>query len=110
MVQFIKGLFNVKKLMDMSESYGTYIILGALLLMAGMLLQNLGGFFAEDVFNAISGLLRYPGQALVVGGFLAAGIAGDLLPGSVRVTAVVMGSVLFTSFFSDSYTQFSLPF
>lgn len=92
-------MFDINKLMDLGESYATYVIFGAAAVIVGLFLNNLGGFFLEGVFAGISGLLRYPGQALIVGGFMAAGLAADSIPNSVRITCVAMGAVLFLSFF-----------
>ena len=51
-------MFDLNKLMDLSESYATYVILGSAAVIVGLLVNNLGGFFLQDLFSSISGLLR----------------------------------------------------
>ena len=89
---------DLKKLLDLSQSYATYLILGAVAVIVGGAIANLGGFFAPDAMSAIGGLLRSPGRALFVAGFLAAGLAGELLPNSLRITCIAVGVVLFLRF------------
>ncbi|MFT7621100.1 MAG: hypothetical protein ACI9WU_000261 [Myxococcota bacterium] len=91
---------SLEKLMDLSASYATYVVLGSAALIVGLMVANLGGFFAEDLFKTIAGLLVYPGRCLVMGGLLACGLAGDGVPGGVRVASVVMATVLFFRFFA----------
>ena len=92
-------MFDLNKLMDLSESYATYVILGSAAVIVGLLVNNLGGFFLQDLFSSSSGLLRYPGQALVMGGFFAFGLAAESEPSSVRIASIAMGTWLFIRFF-----------
>ena len=91
-------MFDIKKLLDLSQSYSTYLILGAAGVILGALFSNLGGFFAPDALNAIGGIVRSPGRALFVGGFIAAGLAGDMLPNSLRIACIAVGTGLFLRF------------
>ncbi len=94
-------MYDWKKLLDLSESYTIYVILGAFAVIAGATLANLGNFFAPSAMQALGGLLRSPGRALFVAGFLAAGIAGNVLPNSLRITCIAVGVVLFLRFLAS---------
>lgn len=96
------SMLEPKRLMNLSESYGTYVMLGAVALIAGLLVGNLGTFSKgtfNDVMAGLSGILRQPGLALFMGGFVAAGVAGDTIPGKVRVACLCIGTLLFLRFF-----------
>ena len=99
---------DLKKLLDLGQSYSTYLILGAVAVIVGGAITNLGGFFAPEAMSAIGGLLRSPGRALFVGGFLAAGLAGELLPNSLRITSIAVGVALFLKFLTLGGTH--IPF
>ena len=86
---------DLNKLMDLGESYATYVILGAAAVICGLVLENFGGWFAPGVMHAIGNLLTSPGRVLFLTGFLAAGVAGDMLPSSVRTTCLIVGGALF---------------
>ena len=88
-------MFDLRKLFDLGESYATYVVLGAAAAIIGLFVSNLGGWFAQGAMQAIGNLLLSPGRALVVGGFLAAGVAGETLPTSTRVACLAVGGVLF---------------
>ncbi len=89
---------NLEKLMNMSESYATYVILGAAAVMMGTILNNLGDWFLPGMWAAISNLLTAPGQILFMGGFIACGVAAEKAPNSVRITALAVAAALFTKF------------
>lgn len=91
-------MLDWKKLLDLSQGYTAYVILGAIAVIVGATLANLGGFFAPTALQALGGVFRSPGRALFVAGFLAAGIAGELLPNSLRVTCIAVGVLLFLRF------------
>jgi len=103
-------MFDPKRLLDLSQSYATYVILGAVAVILGGLVVNLGGFFAPSAMQAIGGLLRSPGRALIVGGFFAAGLAGDLLPSSLRITCIAVGTALFLRYLVPFDVPGLLPF
>lgn len=86
---------DFNKLMDLGESYATYVILGAAAVICGLVLENFGGWFAPGVMHAIGNLLTSPGRVLFLTGFVAAGVAGDLLPTSVRTTCLIVAGALF---------------
>jgi len=89
---------NLEKLMNMGESYATYVILGSAAVIIGTVLNNLGDWFLPGMWAAVSNLLTAPGQILFMGGFIACGVAGDKVPNSVRITALAVAAALFTKF------------
>ncbi len=88
-------MFELRRLLDLSESYATYLVLGAAAAIVGLVVANLGGWFAPGAMSAIGNLLLSPGRALVVGAFIAAGVAGHALPTGTRIASLAVGAFLF---------------
>ena len=91
-------MFDLEKLMDLGESFTTYVILGSAAVAVGLFVNNLGGWFLEGMWGAISNLLLAPGRVLFMGGFIACGVAADTVPAKVRITALAVAAVLFIKF------------
>ena len=87
-------MFDLNKLMDLGESFATYLVLGAAAIICGLVVENFGGWFAESSMHAIGNLLTSPGRVLFLTGFVAAGVAGDMLPSSVRTTCFIVAGAL----------------
>ena len=102
-------MFDLEKLKDIGESFATYVIFAAVLSIAGGLIMTLNRWPEWGFVKTLANILVSPGHMLLVGGFMAAGIAGETVPSSVRVTAVIMGTLLFLRFVIQ-WAMPSMPF
>ena len=91
-------MLDLEKLLDLGENYAKYVILGSAAVLVGLMLQNIGGWGGKGALDAISNLLLAPGRILFMAGFIACGVAADIVPTKVRITSLAVAAILFIKF------------
>ena len=89
---------KLEQLLDPSQ-YKLWILLGAVVVAAGLFIASIGGLFAAGVFGGIGRLFWQTGAIVITTAVVVGGLTDEELPEWLRTTAVLCAALMTATWF-----------